>query len=92
MTCVNDLIAFMRARLDEAEAHAVAAAPPDLPRVLRDIEADRRLLDTCEEARDFYDRNPSASAGELWGLFTAVQIRAARYADHAEYRPNWRPR
>ena len=58
-------------------------------RWLRDVEADRKLIEAYEEARTWYERNKSAPAGELEGLYTALRIRAERFADHPDYNPQW---
>ncbi|MFG2001624.1 DUF6221 family protein [Spirillospora sp. NPDC048911] len=65
----------------------------DPARVLADVQADRRLIAEYERAVEFYNRpeNQRHSAGEVTGLYTAIKIRAERFADHPDYRDEWRP-
>ena len=108
---MTDLVAFLRARLDEDEANSAVIhvdycfevlEPPGVcncgypARVLRDVEADRKLLAALEAAQreqpvpdswgdDPYDPAVSFSAGEYAGLLPAAKFRAAVYSDHPDY-------
>jgi hypothetical protein len=137
---VDDLLAFLRARLDEDEAAARAAPPgpwrikygtPHAPlhpgyrpgalldardmelvsdkygevgpqhehfarhdpsRVLRDVEAKRRILDTYEEARELAREDSSLGAEMLSrseGLWYVVHDLASVSSDHPDYREEW---
>jgi hypothetical protein len=55
----------------------------DPARVLADVEADRKLI------AEFLRCGPHTQ-GHV-GLLGAVKIRAERFADHADYREEWRP-
>lgn len=123
---MDDLIAFLRARLAEDEKAAVAAAgqqayydwevgeadPPEQPevrvmgtlhqvatgaddstaehiarhdpaRVLREIEAKRRLIQWCEwMVGDF-------RGSDVWK--DVLPLLALPYVDHSDYRDEWRP-
>ena len=126
MAGVDDLIAFLCARLDEDEDTALNMladcrdwtpagrevwtngfvlaeassefsaghiARHDPARVLRDVEADRKLLAAYAEGVEFYMRpeNIVHPAGELTGLRYAIQCRAERFSDHPDYRQEWKP-
>ena len=55
----------------------------DPARVLRDVEADRKLIAAYEDVTEFSDP---------WiGLDLAVRIRAERFSGHPDYREEWRP-
>jgi hypothetical protein len=117
---MDDLLAFLAARLDEDEAVAQGAARTDdgrggqwLPvhfgaggfdsrvddhiarhdpaRVLREVEADRRLLAEWQEAEADPAVDDQWNAGLAAGLRLAVQIRTTRYGGHPDYRPGWKP-
>lgn len=68
---------------------AAFIARHDPARVLREVEAKRRLLKEYREAQAYYTANRSAPAGEVQGLWTAVQLLAAPFADHADFRTDW---
>jgi hypothetical protein len=70
-------------------AHHIARHDP--ARVLVEVEAKRRILDTYEEATNFYRVHVAAPAGEVHGLWTAIQWLALPYADQPGYRDEWRP-
>jgi len=115
---VNDLVAWLRARLDEDEAVARAATPGkwsmgrldeheigdawmlklddkrhiarhDPARVLREVAAKRAIVDAYEHLMRTAGIEPSAHFRML-GLEQAVEHLASVYADHAEYREEWR--
>ena len=97
---MNDLIAFLTARLDDAaerarfrksESTQYAGFETDPDDVLRDVEADRRLLAEWQKAEADPAIDDEWNAGFAAGLRLAVQIRAARYGDHPDYRPEWAP-
>jgi hypothetical protein len=113
---MNDIVAFLRARLDEDEAAAKKAtgehwefdgatviyghaleqvvdyvyddnqehiARHDPARVLREIEAKRRII------ADFEDE--STPLGETRGLSGAIMHLTAVYDTHPDYQGKWRP-
>lgn len=124
---MDDLIAFLNARLDEDEAAArtAAAASPtpwtiagawlldatglavvldenlnyeetfphivrhDPARVLRDVEADRKLITAFKQA-DADAQYPDYDGGYATGLEDAAKIRAERFSDHPDYREDWK--
>ncbi len=75
--------------LDAAAAGHIVRHDP--ARVLRDVEADRKLIKTYEEAHAYYDQHKAAPAGEVHGLLMALKIRAERFDDHKDYQESWRP-
>lgn len=95
---MDELIAFVRARLDEDEAFAqqfLEGLPDEYVgdltpvqvfamRALRQIAAKRALLVAYYDAGEFSDP---------WiGLDVAVRICAAVWDDHPDYRAEWAPR
>ena len=102
---MTDLVAFLRARLDEDEAQAklirsqlakteatltfsVYELVPegqlrrdvgvyDPARVLREVEAKRRIIEWCETEGRWY--------------MGPVLYLASAYSDHPDYREEWRP-
>lgn len=68
-------------------------ARQDPARVLADVAADRKLIAAFESSAEWYNRpeNRHHPAGEPHGLYTAVKIRAERFATHPDYREEWRP-
>lgn len=74
-------------------ARMCSAAKPRAERMLREVEADRKLLAAFEMverecATMLGDRRPR-KYGEYDGLLLAVKIRAERFADHPDYDPAW---
>lgn len=59
-------------------------------RVLAEVAAKRAILQTYDEAREFYDRHQRAPAGELHGLHQAIEFLAQPYADHPDFDPAWK--
>lgn len=62
-------------------------------RVLREIDAKRRILDLHDELenaswRDEYDESTN---GQISGLYQAIRLLALRYADRPGYRAEWKP-
>jgi hypothetical protein len=142
---MDDLVEFLRARLDEDEADAAAASPGpwhvnaeqdevlaadgitvadgfalsnqqlratachiarhDPARVLREVEAKRQVLKLHERATlragggaKYFDTTtvcrscePSYQFPELSWPCTTLRLFALPYADHPEYRDDWRP-
>jgi len=104
---VRDLVAFLRARLDEDERHVDAMDDfwldtndeftgdavrrfTDEKRVLADIDAKRRILEQCEHTLSYRPPVPRGKAGE-WALASAtVMLLALPFADHPDYRDEWR--
>lgn len=60
-------------------------------RALAEVAAKRALLTVYTEAAAWYDANKSAPAGELHGLYIALQHIALPYAGHPDYDEAWRP-
>lgn len=114
-----DLVAFLRARLDEDEqvAQAVEAGPwhvdggsvyagypteqvvdyseaaehiarHDPARVLADVEATREVLRLTKRAFDYRETFLSGFATAMEG---ALRLFAVAYAEHPDYREEWRP-
>lgn len=99
---MSDLVEFLRARLDEDEKAAKAWLPfgnsdaadrdhiarHDPARVLREVDAKRRLIQLYEAQME---------TGGFVGTFYAntaepsLRLLALPYADDPEYREEWRP-
>ena len=62
-------------------------------RVLREIDAKRRLLDRYDRAMENSRAHPKdlASSGALLALHGAVKLLALPYTDRPGYREDWRP-
>lgn len=94
------VMAFSNAKIvarDCREYDAEHLARHDPARVLREVEAKRRLLaahDIQREPSDFEGRKYvviwCATCGEP-GFCLSVKLLAAPYADHADFRPEWSP-
>jgi len=65
-----------------------APSPAD---VLRQCEAERRIVAEWQEAERFYAERPKTSRGEAAGIEFAVKCLALPYADHPDYRVEWAP-
>lgn len=63
----------------------------DPARILREVEADRRLLAAYAEVAhmDIPDPEPEFAYGRAVGLGEAVRLRAANWSDHPDYQPEW---
>lgn len=99
-----DLIAFLRARLDEDEQTSlgVFAHQPMLfvggrllaGRLNDEVHAKRAILDRLEainrEVGDGASADPH-DLGEGAGLWLAAEHLALPYQDHPDYREEWRP-
>lgn len=90
---MDDLIAFLRARLDEDRewAHDTECARQEDPaRVLRDVEAKRAIVDLCEGADELdmsspYDQGP-------WMAEQILRRLASAWSDHPDYdAERWAP-
>jgi len=130
---MDDLIAFLRARLDEDEQTARATADEygpawtadnqmesvrsstgadvvdepytprhhiarhDPARVLAEVDAKRRILDVYEEVMTKFTESWSPMvpydrlAGTVSSLRRTLEFLALPYADHPDYRDEWRP-
>jgi Family of unknown function (DUF6221) len=90
---MNDLVAFLAARLGEAEALARRALIWQ-PLALRMVEAGRAIL--AEHAGGYPGYCAVCHAGgfdwdpERWPCAT-VRALAAVYSDHPDYRDEWKP-
>ncbi|MEU0467265.1 DUF6221 family protein [Amycolatopsis sp. NPDC006131] len=107
MTDVDALVAFLRARLDERsdpeapEPHLSTCAAvrwgfaerdcdcgePD--RVLAEVDAKRRIIDHIEDQWDAAYGEPGRFLPPEW--VAVLQLLALPYADHPEFRQEWRP-
>lgn len=103
---MDDLVAFLAARLDGEEkyAHKIQEqidgrsaywdqrGVSDPARMRREIAADRALLRAFGDACAFHQPYPdSFDAGYRDGLEVAVKLRAAVYSGHPDYNPDWKP-
>ncbi|MFB8393670.1 DUF6221 family protein [Streptomyces yangpuensis] len=127
---MDDLVQFLRARLDEDEQTARAAggtwwAPPDLPgqvhdsgginieaklpsfaahiarhdpaRVLAEVDAKRQILRRLEGAESTLGAAEKGTVphdlmtGAVNSWRDAVRLLALPYADHPDYRQEWKP-
>lgn len=101
MTEPADMLAWLRAQLDEDERDARAAGPGRWhARVLRDIDAHRRIIDHLESRLRMLDTEIVArtSAGNRQALVVAIEVLestvrtiGATYDDRPGYRDDWRP-
>ncbi|MFJ9113001.1 DUF6221 family protein [Streptomyces sp. NPDC102283] len=60
----------------------------DPARVLAEIDAKRSVLDLAERARDYHETFVNGFAA---ALENTLRLYALPYADHPDYRPEWRP-
>lgn len=67
---------------DALAGHIVLNDPAS---VLRDVEADRKLI------AEYEAENPAEGPSYFFGLWVAIRIRAERFSDHPDYRPEWKP-
>lgn len=92
----EDEVLVVRHTWPQESAHIVRHDPA---RVLREVAADRTLL--CElqaagkevQGNDIGMAEPLTlrSRGYYAGLLRAAMIRATRFADHPDYRAEWKP-
>ncbi|MEU6143227.1 DUF6221 family protein [Streptomyces sp. NPDC047081] len=96
----SDLVGFLRARLDEDAVVARHVALHDPVRVLREVEAKRRVLSrhalspaAGDPERPWDDRDDCQFDGEPWPCADLLDL-ALPYLDHpdfpARHMPNWR--
>jgi Family of unknown function (DUF6221) len=89
-----DLVAFLRARLDEDRAKITRPATMSGSRAVRDVEAKRAILAAYEmndnDAELHLGPHPRKH-GEWDGLRFAVRHLAAVWRDHPDYDPGWKP-
>lgn len=80
---LDDLAACPPSAYDMAQVGWIEAGSPD--RVLAECEAKRRIVETFEgDDADLYD--------DSWkGADMCARILATVYADHPDYREEWRP-
>lgn len=104
---MSDVAAFLRARLDDdmesaGFLHVTDCDHPEDPfacrcdcgvpqRVLRDVEAKRRIVTDYERVRAERKARPDdlALAGALLALHGAVRALAGPFSDHPDYDPAW---
>jgi hypothetical protein len=88
---VDDLIAFVTARLDEREHFAKIArlAQKHREQMLREVEAGRLLLRQFELRGNSVRATVKPPTGGVWD--DLLRILALPYADHPGYRPEWTP-
>lgn len=74
----------------------------DPARVLREVDADRKLLDLMDRATRYRDRvfaqppprsisDEMRAVTQMMALEQVLKLRAAVYSDHPDYRPEWTP-
>lgn len=96
---INELAAFLRARLGEDQAAALTWAERDM-RPLREVAAKRTLV-TIYTEQDGYDLPSGVNEGRdpdererdqalLEAFEDTLRILGQVYADHPDYRPEWR--
>lgn len=102
---VEDLIAFLRARLDDYQRHIAKLReltaedqgwlqsdeelPPEPDRPMIDLDAKRRIIDWYEEHKPPYG---SADQQVIYeDAEIVIQLLALPFADHPDYREGWRP-
>lgn len=91
---VDDLTAFLHARINEDAAEAERMGwvefyeggweTQHVNKVLAECEAKRRIIDCLEAAQR--DRG-----ADLPGLILSARFLATVYADHRDFRDEWRP-
>ncbi len=96
---IEDMTAFLAARLDEDEAAAETGRERDL-RPLREVAAKRAIL-AEHFAEDRGESLPGADCGVCYYIGTpgspaqwpclTLRVLAAVYSDHPDYRQEWKP-
>lgn len=87
------LVDFLRGRLDEDEANAydcecVVGGGWSEARTLAEVKAKRAIVDEFQMWSDA----PNPDAAVVWNaLKPVVRALAQPYADHPDFRPEWRP-
>ncbi len=76
---------------DEATAQHIARWDP--ARVLAECEAKRRIIDLADESVVYWATRGSDSKeeGKMWMYGDVLKLLALPYADHPDYRDEWRP-
>ena len=105
----EEMLAFWRARLDEDDATAgiVAESVGYKPRALREVEADRAIMDMYAQTLALTQAPPPVRDGpykgmirtqdyldakrELAALKPVVTWRVAVHGNHPGYREEWKP-
>lgn len=77
----------------QTRATAAHIARWDPARVLAEVAAKRAVINAYAEVAEWYGRpsNRPAPAGEVFGLWTAVQHLGVAYSTRHGYRDEWRP-
>lgn len=93
---MDDLVRFWTDRLDEEEAgirDCLLSGEPNVSECdLDDVTAKRELAQKYDEVADNDGDEPYEYAfGYANALGEAVRLLAAVYADHPDYRTEWRP-
>ncbi|GLY81855.1 DUF6221 family protein [Actinoallomurus iriomotensis] len=103
---MSDLAEFLRARLDEDERDAqeterLVESGMEVPgavtyspeRVLREVEAKRQLVREISTLTEFDWGEPDGSmrSDYVEAFRRVLRIHALPYADHPDYREEWRP-
>lgn len=86
MSMQHDLVAFIRARLDD-DVQAAIAAPTANARLLREVATKRRIVDECEYViRDSEKRDTGDGLGLAETMLTLLVL---LYSDHPDFRSEW---
>lgn len=103
---MDDLVEFIRARLAEDERHLRLldehlsgherpynlADPTDPARVLRGVEAKRRIVERAERIRENAEDFPGRVTYDVaWATAQDLRDVASEWSDHADYRQEWKP-
>lgn len=93
-----DLVEFLRARLDEDEQPCEGVGEYSdcymfSERRLRDVEAKRQIVTAYADALSIQNgfAEVPREVGTREALELACKALALPYADHPDYRPEWRP-
>jgi hypothetical protein len=91
---MNDLTEFLLARIAEDERDFRESYDPDpwgFDRVLAECEAKRQIVEDWQERHALTAQyRTEQAAGQELGALTAMCRIAAIYADHPDYRQEWR--
>jgi hypothetical protein len=94
----REIVAFLRARLDELEAWADGSIQGAEIQgwhdehgfwLLGDVEAKRRIIDKCDEENSGAEIGVGISP-EQWLAQQVMRLLALPYADHPDYRQEWK--
>ena len=90
---MTDLVTWLRQQVADEERMPIAANRSCIEWAQADIAAKRAILDAYTEAIEFYNApaNRHQPAGEVHGLYTALQWLAVPYASSPGYDESWRP-